>query len=155
MWRACHNLLPTLLPTKDNLLRRKVGSDPNCPVCGLEAETVYHVLWGCPTTRDVWGASDRCFQESTLQGPKFIDVSKGIYTNHGKEALTIFIATAKQIWFIINELVHGGMFTHPNIVVCNTRVAMEEFQTINRPCTMTCPNKSMEIPPCWTAPRKG
>jgi hypothetical protein len=63
-----------------------VVSDPNCPICGSEAETVYHVPWDCSSARDVWGASDRffSFQKSTLQGPKFILVAKGIIRNYGK-----------------------------------------------------------------------
>jgi hypothetical protein len=54
MWRACHNSLPM----KDNLLWQKVVSDPNCPICGLEAEMAYHVLWNCQSAWDVWGASE-------------------------------------------------------------------------------------------------
>lgn len=112
-------------------------------------------MWGCPAARDIWGESDRCFQKSTLQGLKFIQVAEGIFTNHGKEALTNFVATARQIWFQRNEVVHGGTFTHPNIVVRNTRVAVEEFQTINRLCAMVPPNELVETTPCWTTPQAG
>lgn len=38
MWRACQNLLPT----KDNLIRRKVVNDLLYPICSLEAETTYN-----------------------------------------------------------------------------------------------------------------
>ena len=113
MWRACHNSLPM----KDNLLQRKVVSDRNCPICGLEAKTTYHVQWDCQSTRDVWGASELCFQNSMLQGPNFIQVVEGILNNYGKEALNTLAATARQIWLCRNEVVHGGNFTHPNIVV--------------------------------------
>jgi ribosomal protein L37AE/L43A len=44
MWRACHNLLPT----KDNLLRRKIVKEPHCPICGRVTETMYHAMWECP-----------------------------------------------------------------------------------------------------------
>jgi hypothetical protein len=40
IWRACHDILPT----RDNLVRRKVLTDPSCPICGLEAETPIHLL---------------------------------------------------------------------------------------------------------------
>jgi hypothetical protein len=40
MWRAYQDLLLA----KDNLVRRKIIQDPECPLCGLEAETSYHIL---------------------------------------------------------------------------------------------------------------
>ena len=39
-WRACHDLLPT----KDNLLRRKVVKKPFCLICEKEPETILHAL---------------------------------------------------------------------------------------------------------------
>lgn len=41
MWRACHDILPT----RENLMKRKIASDPLCPICSLEVETVSHILW--------------------------------------------------------------------------------------------------------------
>jgi hypothetical protein len=35
IWRTCHDILPT----QDNLMRRKIVRDPLCPICGLEVET--------------------------------------------------------------------------------------------------------------------
>jgi hypothetical protein len=52
-WRSCQNLLPT----RDDLFKRKVIQDPSCPSCGLEVETVIHSLWSCPAAEDVWGRS--------------------------------------------------------------------------------------------------
>jgi hypothetical protein len=43
MWRECNNVLPT----KVNLMKRKIVEDPLCPICGLEGETTGHILWGC------------------------------------------------------------------------------------------------------------
>jgi hypothetical protein len=47
--RTCHNLLPT----EDNLLRRKVVKEPCCPICETEPETVLYALWGCLVAMDV------------------------------------------------------------------------------------------------------
>jgi hypothetical protein len=35
LWQACNNVLPP----KENLFKRKITSDPLCPVCLLEVET--------------------------------------------------------------------------------------------------------------------
>jgi hypothetical protein len=65
MWRACQSILPT----KDNLVKRKIIQDPLCPICGLEPETSFHILWDCPSARDVWGVSLRVFQKRVSHGP--------------------------------------------------------------------------------------
>jgi hypothetical protein len=54
IWRACHDILPT----RENLFRRKVLMKQDCPLCELEAETTCHFLWSCPSTRDVWGGRE-------------------------------------------------------------------------------------------------
>jgi hypothetical protein len=59
-WRACQNILPT----KDNLLRKKVVNEPYCLICEMEPETVLHALWGCPAVADIWGNCKRIFQNA-------------------------------------------------------------------------------------------
>ncbi|KAG6640000.1 hypothetical protein CIPAW_10G141100 [Carya illinoinensis] len=49
IWRACHESLPT----KSNLVLRKVVEDPLCPICQRDKETTIHALWTCPSATDV------------------------------------------------------------------------------------------------------
>ena len=53
MWRACADILPT----RDNLCRRRVDVDRNCEFCRQQPETGAHLLWECPFTRNVWSLS--------------------------------------------------------------------------------------------------
>lgn len=48
LWRACQNIHPT----KDNLLKRVV-KEVNCIFYSNNPETGVHILWDCPSTRDV------------------------------------------------------------------------------------------------------
>jgi hypothetical protein len=59
MWRACKNILPT----KENLMKKKIIEESLCPICMLKVETTFHALWDCLASRDVWGASLRIFQK--------------------------------------------------------------------------------------------
>ena len=52
-WRAGH----ATLPTAENLTRRKVTSESNCPLCLREVETTVHALWDCTAVQDVWAGS--------------------------------------------------------------------------------------------------
>jgi hypothetical protein len=51
LWRALNNLLLT----RQNLFKKGVTSDEMCPICGLEEESVSHIIWECQFARDVWG----------------------------------------------------------------------------------------------------
>jgi hypothetical protein len=70
LWKACHGILPTC----DNLYRRKVIEDLACPICGIKVETAFHILWQYLLTVDVWCEGIHKFQKSFFEGPKFIQV---------------------------------------------------------------------------------
>ena len=48
--RACTNCLPT----KENLLQRKIVMDSICHRCGRCEETTMHSLWSCEVIKLVW-----------------------------------------------------------------------------------------------------
>jgi hypothetical protein len=50
MRQACNNILPT----NENLLKRKILTDALCPICKSEIESVGHALWIWPAAQDVW-----------------------------------------------------------------------------------------------------
>ncbi|KAL0009325.1 hypothetical protein SO802_010827 [Lithocarpus litseifolius] len=53
-WRACKNILPT----KDNLVRRKVLIDGGCDECKTELESSGHVFWTCPRAQEIWAMTN-------------------------------------------------------------------------------------------------
>lgn len=54
MWRS----LTECLPTKDNLIKKKVAVIQSCPVCNLESETVFHTLVTCQFAELCWNHAD-------------------------------------------------------------------------------------------------
>ena len=64
-WRACRNILPTRV----NLVHKKVIQDNRCELCKMEAETGLHVLWNCGVAQDVWAGCSARLQKCTgVQG---------------------------------------------------------------------------------------
>ena len=53
IWRACQDILPT----KKNLVQRKVLHDDRCNECHEEAETSGHLFWSCLRAREVWSCT--------------------------------------------------------------------------------------------------
>ena len=50
VWRACRNALPT----KMNLLHRKVVTSAVCELCNLHTEDPAHALYHCPKPETLW-----------------------------------------------------------------------------------------------------
>ena len=50
LWRACTDSLPT----KINLMKRKIMNDPICHLCGRADEDTLHALWGYEAVKQIW-----------------------------------------------------------------------------------------------------
>jgi hypothetical protein len=92
LWRACHNLLPT----HSNLFKKKIVADPSCPLCGAEAETGYHILWDCPSAKDVWSMGKGIIQKAIVLDLIFYRLWKGFSKN-----------VSKMIEYFLRELHEG------------------------------------------------
>jgi hypothetical protein len=127
MWKACHNLLPT----KENLFKRKVIPDPSCPICGLEVETTSHILWECASSADVWGASLRCFQKKSGSFSNFLKLSESFLLDYSEEVFDLFSVTARCLWLWRNEWIHEGSFTHPNCLVTGAQRNVDDYKLVS------------------------
>ena len=128
LWRASHEILPT----KESLYKRKVVGDPLCPICSLEEENCFHILWDCPSARYVQSGSLKIFQKSSSWGPTFKYVVSEVLRVCDNEAIGLFSAIARRIWFRRNEVIHGGLFSHPNVLVQRVREAVQDFSAANK-----------------------
>ncbi|XP_035543621.1 uncharacterized protein LOC118347698 [Juglans regia] len=62
LWKVGNNLLPT----KENLFKRKIVTEKSCTICFAESETIMHAIWECPAANDIWADKDR-FPKTVLQ----------------------------------------------------------------------------------------
>jgi hypothetical protein len=72
MWRACNDLLPT----KCNILKKRMVEESMCHSCCREEETVVHVIWSCSAAQDVWGSGSMIFQKCAFNGDKIMQFMK-------------------------------------------------------------------------------
>jgi hypothetical protein len=151
IWRVCHDILPT----RDNLLRRKVVTDPSCPMCGLEVETPIHLLWNCPSAMDVWGASCKKLMKSTLKGPRFINVVEEVLQNGNEEETKLFVGLARKLWLRRNEILHGGRFCGPDAMIEQVKKAIEDFELASGDDSCTTRQQVSQGDEKWQAPPVG
>jgi hypothetical protein len=104
LWRATHEILPT----RENLARRKIIDDDSYPLCGLEQESAFHILWQCPSAMDVWSSSCMKFQKASFLGPDFKQAVEFFMKVCSQEELAQFAGLVKCLWWRRNEVVHGG-----------------------------------------------
>jgi hypothetical protein len=93
LWKACNNILPT----KENLLQRRVVSDNLCPICTLSGETTAHILWHCPSAQDVWCSSPLRFQKSNSMSLNFKCLFEEMIDRFEYEELALWAIIARTI----------------------------------------------------------
>ena len=113
------------------LTKRKVTMDDLCPICTLEEETCFHILWSCPSARDVWNGSIRRFHKSSLNGPSFRSVVEEMMRSCEEDEFWLFVEIARWVWFRWNEAIHGRPFTHPTVLVQQVGEASTNFSVAN------------------------
>ena len=70
LWRSCQNSLPT----KDNLMPRKIITEDRCEQCKCHKEDVLHALYGCPKLDDMWRGKPNWIRVSLRQANCFTDL---------------------------------------------------------------------------------
>jgi ribonuclease HI len=124
LWRACNDILPT----KENLWKKKIIKDPTCLICGREVESVFHILWQCPSSMDVWSGGCLRIQKCSFTGPDFLEVMEGLLNKCTGEELEIFSCIVRRIWLRRNEVLHGGGFAHPSTLVQKAMQDVEDHR---------------------------
>ena len=69
LWRAGSDTLPS----KANLMNRKIATEDLCPGCKLKSETIFHALWTCPTLALVWSSKFAWLMKKTKECSSLLD----------------------------------------------------------------------------------
>ena len=107
-WRAYQNILPT----RDNLVQRRVMDDASCCFCHRATEMVLHVLWECGAAWDVWAGSAIKFQKFETKQVDFRQLVASLMPKLSLEKWDLFWVICYQIWLQRNMVLHGGAFQH-------------------------------------------
>jgi hypothetical protein len=149
LWKACHDILPT----HDNLYRRKVIEDLACLIYRIEAETAFHILRQCLSAMDVWCEGVRKFQKSSFKGPKFILVVAGMFNLCDGEEMRMFVGVVRRIWLRRNEIVHRGSFSSPKKILLCTQGALLDYQLAHEKRVLSgalnMPVQRLTLPDGW------
>ena len=95
-WRVCHDILPT----GENLARRKITDDNRCGLCKQGAESVLHCLWECGVAQDIWASSNIGMQKRATSQVDMVQLLEELMDRISGEELELFLV---QCWVIWNQ----------------------------------------------------
>lgn len=116
LWSACSDSLPT----KQNLFRRGIRMDPTCTRCGVENETLSHILVECTFAKEVWCLGRIRFDLHTFGKLPFRSLCGKILKTPKHEGATIFAFLAWNIWKARNMLIFEEISINPHDVIERT-----------------------------------
>ena len=98
LWRAGSDALPS----KANLLKRRILSDASCPGCNIENESSFHALWSCPCLLPIWNSHFGWLIKKAHNCSSMLDLF--FLCQEKSNALELFAMTAALIWARRNQI---------------------------------------------------
>ena len=100
MWRAAKDALPS----KQNLVRRKIAVDENCSLCDEQQESVMHVLWLCDQAKAVWKSVPSFTRIYQTGYRSFTDLLEAVLDHGSAFKVALFSTIAWSLWQRRNKI---------------------------------------------------
>ena len=101
VWRATKNSLPT----KDNLVRRKIIQNGCCDACREHTEDVKYAVYSCPKLDELWKRVPQWNHENLRRAMNFVDLIGTVFVENREP--TLFSTVVWALWTLRNNLRMG------------------------------------------------
>ena len=125
VWRATKNSLPS----KDNLVRRKIIQDAGCEACREHNENVKHALYSCPKLEELWKKIPLWNHENLRRMETFVDLIGTIFAENREPMLFAMVVWA--LWTWRNNLRLGKNVENLDQLLQRARERVSEFSVHN------------------------
>ena len=122
-WRACQNILPTRV----NLVRRKIIEDDSCELCKCAPENGIHALWECGVACGIWAGSSMKLQKFTQGQGDILQLFAELLQRLSTEEFENFLVVSWLIWNQRNSVIHGGKVKDPRQVLKRAEDFLAEY----------------------------
>ena len=122
-WRACHDILPT----RANLVRRKITTNDGCMLCSGVPETGIHAIWECAVAMDVWAGCLTKLQKGGQGQRDVLDLFHEMMSRLSSNEFELFLVQSWMIWNQRNVVAHGGNVKDPRWLNNRAREFLDEF----------------------------
>ncbi|KAL3813976.1 hypothetical protein ACJIZ3_015244 [Penstemon smallii] len=127
LWRACRNLLPT----RSNLVKRKIIDVDKCVICGSDTEDVIHCLLSCQLARQVWALSGLSWRNYNWEGSDVRGWMLSLKSKMDAKDFNLGVLLCWSIWHARNKLFFEGNVPDAMAIISFARIYLEELQQPN------------------------
>ena len=127
---TCSSAPADILPTRANLLRRKVHIDPLCTLCGQHDETTGHILQECPLARSTWALVRGKIQKSNSEAPCFYLLARQMLDRLPKKEMETQAMTAWSLWTARNKFHFEQVQTPPTMIFRRASSLLDKYQQL-------------------------
>nr|POE85851.1 hypothetical protein CFP56_18200 [Quercus suber] len=124
LWRACTNSLPTKL----NLVKRKIMNKAVYHLCGQTDKDTLHALWGCETVKQVWDRDFNWVNQFEVAQGSFLDLVAKVLTK--LRMREVFAATTWFVWTHKNK----SRLNEKTLPLSGIRDPVSNFLHLYHPC---------------------
>ena len=146
LWRAGSDTLPS----KTNLLKRKIITDDLCPSCKLKSETIFHALWSCPALAPVWSSKFAWLMKLTKECSSLLEIFHCCQIH--SDCFNLFAMIASQLWIRRNKLRVGDCVAPLVKIVGLATDCLLEFQSAQ---SSPQPHSKPVLASRWSPPPPG
>ncbi|XP_021836918.2 uncharacterized protein [Spinacia oleracea] len=151
LWRACRGSMAV----KDVLFRRHIAANDMCGCCGVETESIIHVLFNCTVAKETWRGSPFADLINDAPSSNFAARLLWLRSKVSREELKRIAAIAWAIWYCRNKRVYDNEQTNCPMVAASFVKMVEEHGTYIKNISSyrrpTMPISAMT----WSCPPRG
>lgn len=151
IWRAAKNLLPTA----ENLWKRKVLEDPLCPRCKMKAENIIHAVMECKAARQIWKLTLFFAEVKSLINQDLLGMIHEIAKRRKKEELKVMTALCWAAWHTRNVFVFENKKQDPQISVAKAEAIVETYARVRMEKTKAAARIISDRRLSWIPPPHG
>lgn len=114
-WRVSRDILPT----KENLCKRRILLENTCEECGTALEFSGHLFWSCTKAQRVWGCTKLPSSIRSSQFHSFFDLLWFLLMleSFDEEKKALMVTVAWSLWCNRNEIRYVGLRKSPEALV--------------------------------------
>ncbi|XP_024033484.1 uncharacterized protein LOC112095607 [Citrus clementina] len=151
MWRAETNLLPSM----ENLWKRKVAQEPVCQICKYGVESIFHALVNCKTARKVWRLTQFAEDLREEAGEDLLSLLKGRLCSRRKVDIELLVAICWGIWSARNQFIFKLKKEDPHIVLAKAEAILKAYKRTHVPAPIHMDQQTWKAQQNWSPPPAG
>lgn len=150
MWRAIRNLLPSA----ENMWKRKVLQEPSCQRCKRNVESIYHALVDCKAAKKIWNHGLLAVPPPNTHLQDVLSFFLEMTNNLRKSELELMVVYCWSVWHSRNKFIFKGQKMEPSLAAAKAESILAAYQRVRKQVPAPTTGAKVEKDQMWTPPPK-